>query len=125
MRQLIYRSYLDIATGLLVFLGTASVFAGAGLVAGGRVPGQHNLLIGRRGSRDGSPGMLVAAFRLALAAGIAMGFGVTARTQLLLWLPGLHVSTILLRTALLCTVGLAAYGILARLFGVRELAETG
>ena len=77
----------------------------------------------RGATLDGSPGMLAAAFRLALAAGIAMGVGVTARTQLLQWLPGLHVSTILLRAALLCTVGLAAYGILARLFGVRELAE--
>jgi hypothetical protein len=67
--------------------------------------------------------MLVAAFRLASAAGIAAGLGMIARAQLLQWLPGLHVSTILLRATLLCTVGLAAYGILARLFGVRELAE--
>jgi hypothetical protein len=43
----------DAATGLIVFLVAASVFAGAGLVAGSRVRaklGQQNLLIGLPGS---------------------------------------------------------------------------
>ena len=77
----------------------------------------------RGATLGGSPGMLVAALRLALAAGVATGLGVMVRSQLLQWLPGLQVLTILLRASLLCAFGIAAYGILARLLGVRELAE--
>ncbi len=77
----------------------------------------------RGATLQGSPGMLVAALRLALAAGIATGLGLAARALLLQWLPDMHVTTILLRATLLCLFGIVVYGILARLLGVREVAE--
>jgi putative peptidoglycan lipid II flippase len=79
----------------------------------------------RGATLEGSPGMLVAALRLALAAGIAAGLGLVARPLLLQWLPDLQVTTILLRATLLCSLGTGAYLILARLLGVREVAEIG
>jgi putative peptidoglycan lipid II flippase len=72
---------------------------------------------------ESSQGMLGAALRLALAAGIAAGLGLIARGYAMQWLPGVHFATILLRATLLCTFGIAAYAILARLFGVREVAR--
>lgn len=72
---------------------------------------------------EGAPGMLGGALRLAAAAAVATGLGLLARAQLMHWLPGMHVATLLLRAALLCMVGVGAYAILARLFGVRELVE--
>ena len=71
----------------------------------------------------GTPGMLGGALRLAAAAAIATALGLLARGYLMQWLPGMQFVTLLLRTALLCMVGLGAYAILARLFGVRELVE--
>jgi putative peptidoglycan lipid II flippase len=77
----------------------------------------------RGATLDNSSNMLGGALRLALAAAIAAGLGLVARAYAMQWLPGLHITTILLRAALLCTLGIVAYGILARLFGVREVAE--
>jgi putative peptidoglycan lipid II flippase len=70
---------------------------------------------------DDIPGMLGAALRLALAAGIAIVLGLAVRTALLRWLPGVDLPVILVRTTVLCTVGSAIYLSVARLFGIREL----
>ncbi len=72
---------------------------------------------------DGAPGMLDAALRLAAAAGIAIGIGLGVRALLFEALPGMGAAEVLTRIAALCTVGIAAYAGLARLFGVAELAE--
>jgi putative peptidoglycan lipid II flippase len=77
----------------------------------------------RGATLQGSSGMLVAALRLALAAGIAASLGLIARAQLLQWLPDMHLTTILLRATLLCAFGTGTYVILARLLGVHEMAE--
>ena len=68
-------------------------------------------------------GMLGASLRLGVAAAIATGLGLLARAQLLHWLPDMRVTTVLLRATLLCTVGVGAYVVLARLLGVGELTE--
>jgi putative peptidoglycan lipid II flippase len=70
---------------------------------------------------DDIPGMLDAALRLALAAGIAIVLGLAVRTALLRWLPGVDLPVILVRATVLCTVGSAIYLSVARLFGIREL----
>jgi putative peptidoglycan lipid II flippase len=67
--------------------------------------------------------MLGASLRLGLAAAIATGLGLLARVQLLHWLPDMRVTTVLLRAMLLCALGIGTYVVLARLSGVRELAE--
>jgi putative peptidoglycan lipid II flippase len=69
------------------------------------------------------PGMLEAALRLAVAAGIAVGAGLGVRILLLEFLPGVHLAVILTRAAVLCAVGVGIYLALAQLFGVRELAK--
>jgi putative peptidoglycan lipid II flippase len=68
------------------------------------------------------PGMLSAALRLAVAAGIAIGIGLGIRALLLQFLPGMHLTEVLLRATVLCTVGLCIYFALARLLGIQELA---
>lgn len=73
---------------------------------------------------ESAPGMLGGALCLAAAAAIATGLGLLARAQLMQWLPGMQVATLLLRATLLCILGVGAYAVLARLFGVRELVET-
>jgi putative peptidoglycan lipid II flippase len=70
---------------------------------------------------DDIPGMLDAALRLALAAGIAIVLGLAVRTALLRSLPGVDLPVILVRATALCTVGSAIYLAVARLFGIREL----
>ena len=72
---------------------------------------------------QGVPGMLEAALRLALAAGVAIGVGLGVRVFLLQLLPGVHLIAILVRATTLCAVGVGTYVTLARLLGVRELAE--
>jgi putative peptidoglycan lipid II flippase len=72
---------------------------------------------------ESSSKMLGAAVRLALAAAIATSLGLVARAHVMQWLPGTHLTTILSRAALLCTFGITAYGVLAWLFGVGEVAE--
>jgi putative peptidoglycan lipid II flippase len=68
-------------------------------------------------------GMLGAALRMALAAGIAIGLGLLARAGLLHLLPDTHLAAVLLRAALLCVFGIGAYAGLAHLFGVRDIAD--
>ena len=67
--------------------------------------------------------MLDGALRLAVAAGVAIGVGLGVRVLLLEFLPGVHLIEILIRATVLCAVGIATYVILARILGVRELAE--
>lgn len=69
------------------------------------------------------PGMLDGALRLALAAGVAVGVGLGVRVLLLEFLPGVHVIEILIRAGVLCATGISIYVIVARILGVRELAE--
>jgi putative peptidoglycan lipid II flippase len=69
------------------------------------------------------PGMLDAALRLAVAAGVAIGVGLGVRVLLLQLLPGMHLAVILMRTIVLCSVGLGIYLALARFLGIRELAK--
>jgi len=69
------------------------------------------------------PGMLGTAVRLAVAAAVAVGVGLGLRVLLLQLLPGVHLMAILARATTLCAVGVGLYVALARLFGVRELAE--
>ena len=69
------------------------------------------------------PGMLDGALRLAVAAGVAIGVGLGVRVLLLRLLPGEHLTALLIRATVLCTVGIAIYVVLARILRVRELAE--
>jgi putative peptidoglycan lipid II flippase len=69
------------------------------------------------------PGMLDAAVRLAMAAGVAIGLGLAVRTQLLQSLPGVHLIAILIRATVLCAVGICTYVTLARILGVSEITE--
>ena len=69
------------------------------------------------------PGMLSAALRLAVAAGVAIGVGLVMRALLLQFLPGMYLAVVLMRAIVLCAVGLGIYLALARLFGISELAE--
>ena len=71
----------------------------------------------------GSQEMLGPVLRLAAAAAIATGLGLIARTQLLSWLPDMHLATILLRATLLCMFGIGAYLGLARFFLVTDVIE--
>jgi len=70
-----------------------------------------------------APGMLDGALRLAVAAAVATGIGLLARVLLLQFLPGISLAIILMRATALCVLGVSIYLTLARLFGVRELAE--
>jgi putative peptidoglycan lipid II flippase len=72
-------------------------------------------------SLHGVPGMLSTALRLALAATVATALGLGARIVLLHFLAGTDLMVILLRAAVLCTLGMAIYLELARRFGVRDL----
>lgn len=72
---------------------------------------------------ESSSKMLGAALHLAFAAAIAASLGLVVRAYVMQWLPGTHITTILARAALLCTFGIAAYGVLAWLFGVGEVSE--
>jgi putative peptidoglycan lipid II flippase len=69
------------------------------------------------------PGMLDGALRLAVAASVAIGVGLEVRVFLLGFLPGVHLIETLIRVAVLSATGIAIYAILARILGVRELAE--
>jgi len=69
------------------------------------------------------PGMLGAAFGLAVATGLAIGAGLYLRYLLLQFLPGMQISAILMRATLLCAFGIAIYLAVARLLGVTELAR--
>ncbi len=69
------------------------------------------------------PGMLGAAFGLAVATGVAIGAGLYLRYLLLQFLPGMQVLAIFIRTSVLCAVGIVIYLAVARLLGVTELAR--
>jgi putative peptidoglycan lipid II flippase len=69
------------------------------------------------------PNMLDAALRLAAAAGIAIGVGLGARILLLQFLPGMGLTALVLRAAMLCAIGLGIYLVCARCFGIDELAK--
>jgi putative peptidoglycan lipid II flippase len=71
----------------------------------------------------GVPGMLRAAIRLAVAAGIAIGVGLRVRIFLFQFLPGMHLGVMLMRASILCVIGVGIYLGLAQLFGISELAE--
>jgi len=70
-----------------------------------------------------APGLMDGALRLALAAAIATTVGLLLRVLLLRILPGVDLTTILVRAMGLCVFGTGIYLILVRSFGVRELAE--
>jgi putative peptidoglycan lipid II flippase len=72
---------------------------------------------------DHVPSMLDAALRLTVAAAVAIGVGLVARTLFLHFLPGVQLTVLLVRVALLCSVGTGIYLTLARLLGVSELAK--
>lgn len=72
---------------------------------------------------DKAPGMLDAALRLGLAAGVAIGAGLVLRSFLLPYLPLTEIWAVLARGALLCVVGLGLYVLLAWLLRVAELGE--
>ena len=69
------------------------------------------------------PGMLDAALRLAVAAGVAIAIGLAVRAQLLTLFPGVHLTAILIRATVLCAVGISTYVAVARILSVRELIE--
>ena len=69
------------------------------------------------------PGMLNTALRLARATAVAIGVGLALRPTLIQLLPDNHVVAILMRAAVLCTIGLGIYLILAWVSGVKELTE--
>ncbi len=75
------------------------------------------------GTLRGVPGMLKAAARLALAAGIAIGVGLGVRIFLFHFLPGMHLGVTVMRASILCAIGVSIYVVLARLFGISELTE--
>jgi putative peptidoglycan lipid II flippase len=70
---------------------------------------------------DASEGMLSAVLRMMAAAAVASGLGLLLRGELLQWLPGTTMVTILLRAMLLCSVGSGVYLALVYIFGVRDL----
>lgn len=69
------------------------------------------------------PGMLGAALRLALAAGVAIGVGLCIRALMPQSLLGMQIPVILIRTGVLCTGGLGVYWTAARLLGIAELVQ--
>lgn len=75
------------------------------------------------GTLAGTPGILNAALRMALATAIAIGIGWAARPYALEHFAGTALVPLLARTALLSLLGLAVYALAARLLGVRELSD--
>ncbi len=69
------------------------------------------------------PGMLDGALRLAAAAAVATVVGLGARILLVELMPGVALPTVLLRAAILCSLGVGIYVTLAYWFGVRDLAD--
>ena len=70
-----------------------------------------------------APGMLDGAVRMAIAAAFAIAIGFGARQLLLSWLPGVGFTALLSRAAVLCTLGVATYGVGARLLRLDELVH--
>jgi putative peptidoglycan lipid II flippase len=74
-------------------------------------------------SLDTAPGMLDAAVRLGVAAGVAIGLGLLLRPLMLPFLPLVEVWAAVVRAVVLCTAGTAMYILLAWLLGVAEIGE--
>lgn len=75
------------------------------------------------GTLAGTPGILDAAVRLAMATAIALAVGLIVRPWFVASFPSTALLPLLARTALLSLLGLTVYGLAARLLGVRELSE--
>jgi putative peptidoglycan lipid II flippase len=69
------------------------------------------------------PGMLDGAVRMAMAASLAIAIGFGARQLLVSWVPGVGLAALLIRAAVLCTLGVATFGVAARLFRLDELVH--
>lgn len=74
-------------------------------------------------SLAGVPGMLSAALRLAAAAFVAMAVGLAIRALLVPMIPGVGALALFARGIVLCGAGIAVYVLMARLFGITELAD--
>jgi len=68
------------------------------------------------------PGVLGAAFGLAVPTGVAIGAGLYVRYLLLQFLPGMQMLAILTRSIALCAVGISIYLAVARILGISEFA---
>ena len=68
------------------------------------------------------PGVLGAAFGLAVPTGVAIGAGLYVRYLLLQLLPGMQMLAILTRSIALCAVGISLYLAVARILGISEFA---
>jgi len=68
------------------------------------------------------PGVLGAAFGLAVPTGVAIGAGLYVRYLLLQLLPGMQMLAILTRSIALCAVGISIYLAVARILGISEFA---
>jgi putative peptidoglycan lipid II flippase len=77
----------------------------------------------RGANLDGVPGILDSAFRMALAAGVAIGVGLAARGLVMNAFPGTPLLDVTCRAVLLCGTGILIYGIIARILRVREWNE--
>jgi putative peptidoglycan lipid II flippase len=70
-----------------------------------------------------APGMLDGAIRMAIAAALAIAIGLGARQLILSWLPGVDLAALVIRATVLCMLGVATYGLAARLLRVDELVH--
>jgi putative peptidoglycan lipid II flippase len=77
----------------------------------------------RADSLDRVGGMFGPALRMALACGGAIGGGLVIRASLPHFSLNMDLYSVVLRSAILCFVGLGIYLVLARLFRIQELAE--
>jgi putative peptidoglycan lipid II flippase len=77
----------------------------------------------RGANLDGVPGIFDGAFRMALAAGVAIGVGLAARGLVMNAFPGTPLLDVTCRAVLLCGTGILIYGIMARILRVREWDE--
>jgi putative peptidoglycan lipid II flippase len=77
----------------------------------------------REDSLDRVDGMLGPALRMALACAIAITVGLVIRSLLPDFLLRMDLDVILLRSGMLCLIGLAIYCVIARLLNIHELSE--
>jgi putative peptidoglycan lipid II flippase len=75
------------------------------------------------GRLDCASGMLGPALRMALACGGAIGGGLVIRVSLPHFLMSMDLYLVLLRSGILCFIGLGMYLVLARLLRIKELSE--
>ena len=67
--------------------------------------------------------MLDGFVRMAIAAALAIAIGLGARQLLMSFMPGNNLPAVLMRAAMLCTLGVAAYVASARLLRLDELVH--